>query len=142
VDVQSPAAVQVLALVGRVRAAVGLELEPGVLATTVEARALERVAPARAVVVRVLEQAVPVRVVRVPAAVEAVPAVPAVVLVVRRVVRVGLPVDGRAVRADGPVGRVRAAARRTGMKALRRTGVGMSGPVATTRVSGIRSVAS
>jgi hypothetical protein len=139
VDVQSPAAVQVLALVGRVRAAVGLELEPGVLATTVEARALERVARARAVVVRVLEQAVPVRVVRVRAAVEAVPAVPEVVLVVRRVVRVGLPVDGR---AGGPVGRVRAAARRTGMKALRRTGVGMSGPVATTRVSGIRSVAS
>jgi hypothetical protein len=73
---------------------------------------------------------------------ELVAAVLVVVPVVRRVVRVVLPVGVRVVRADGPVGRVQAAVRRTGMKALRRRGVGTPGPVVMTRVSGIRSVVS
>jgi hypothetical protein len=117
---------------------VAVVLVPGVPDTAV-ARALERVARARAVDARVLERVARVLVVRV---LGAVAAVPAVVLVVPLVVRVGLPAGVRVVRADGPVDRVRAAARRTGMRAVRRTGVGMSGPVVMTRVSGIRSVVS
>ena len=150
-DVPSPAAVLVLELVGRVPAAavpvlvLGVPgtaearvLVPDVLATA-EARVLERVARARAVGVRVLERVARVRVARVPGAVAV---LPVVVLVVRPVVRVGLPAGVRAGRADGPVGRVRAVVRRTGMRAVRRPGVGMSGRVVMTRVSGIRSVVS
>lgn len=136
VDVPSPAAALVPEPAGRVPVAV--VLVPGV-PVTAAARVLEQVARARAVGVRVLERVARVRVARVPGAVAV---VPAVVLAVRPVVRVGLPAGVRVVRADGPVGRVRAATRRTGMRAVRRTGVGTSGPVVMTRVSGIRSVVS